>query len=356
MPKVVVAGALGLIGSSAVAHFESLGWEVVGLSRRAQASSSTTKYMAVDLTSAESCAQLAALRDVDAVVYGALYESPDLLGGWFDPKHTEINTGMLRNLLDALEPGNPGLRHVTAMQGAKAYGVHLGPTHPPLKERAPRHIHPNFYWTQEDLLRERGARRGWKWTVFRPQGILGLATGSAMNPLVYLGVYAAISRELGLPLVFPGTGEDVVLEATDARLLAKAIAWAIDSPSAADEIFNITNGDVYTFRGLWPELARVFGMETGLTQPMPLVKVMSGKDAVWSRIVQRHGLQDIALDTLVGASWQSADFALSDRHGARSQLMSTIKIRQAGFADCIDTVDSYSWWWRDLQKRKLLPD
>ena len=61
------------------------------------------------------------------------------------------------------------------------------------------------------------------------------------------------------------------------------------------------------------------------------------------------------LDALVGSSWQSADFALSDRHGARSQLMSTIKIRQAGFADCIDTVDSYVWWWRDLQRRGLLP-
>jgi nucleoside-diphosphate-sugar epimerase len=328
---------------------------VVGLSRRAHASTGATSYLSVDLTSEASCRQLEGLRDVSAVVYGALHENPDLLGGWFDPRHTETNVGMLRNLLDALEANNPGLRHVTVMQGAKAYGVHLGPTHPPLKERNPRHIHPNFYWAQEDLIRERGARKGWKWTVFRPQGVLGLATGSAMNPLIYLGVYAAISRELGLPLIFPGTGEDVVLEATDARILARAIAWAIGASAAHDEIFNITNGDVYTFRGLWPELARVFGMQVGLTQPMSLVKVMSGKDEVWSRIARRHGMQQIPLDALVGSSWQSADFALSDRLGARSQLMSTIKIRQAGFADCIDTLDSYAWWWRNLQERGVLP-
>jgi nucleoside-diphosphate-sugar epimerase len=354
--KIVVAGALGLSGSAVVAHGESLGWDIVGLSRRTQPASERTTYLGVDLASAESCRALRDVRDVTAVVFCALYESPDLLGGWFDPAHTEINVRMLRNLLDALEGHNPGLRHVTVLQGAKADGVHLGPTHPPAKERQPRHMHPNFYWAQEDLLRERAADARWNWTIFRPQAILGLATGSPMNPLMYLGVYAAISRELGLPLIFPGTGEDVVLEATDARILAGAIAWAMQSPAAANEIFNVTNGDVYTWRGLWPELARVFGMEVGMTQPMPLTKVMRGKDEVWSRIVRRHGLQDIPLDKLVGSGWQTADFALSDRHGARAQLMSTIKIRQAGFGNCMDTIDSYVWWWRELQRSRLLPE
>jgi hypothetical protein len=46
---------------------------------------------------------------------------------------------------------------------------------------------------------------------------------------------------------------------------------------------------------------------------------------------------------------------LSDRHGARSQLMSTIKIRRAGFGECIDTIDSFTGWWRELQARRLLP-
>ena len=35
--KILIAGALGLTGRAAVAKFESLGWEVVGLSRRTPA-------------------------------------------------------------------------------------------------------------------------------------------------------------------------------------------------------------------------------------------------------------------------------------------------------------------------------
>jgi hypothetical protein len=36
-------------------------------------------------------------------------------------------------------------------------------------------------------------------------------------------------------------------------------------------------------------------------------------------------------------------------------LLSTVKIRQAGFGDCIDTEDMFREWFAILQQRKLLP-
>ena len=59
--------------------------------------------------------------------------------------------------------------HVTLMQGGKAYGVHLGPLkRVPLKESDGRTMPPNFYYDQEDLVRERQAGKRWTWTALRP--------------------------------------------------------------------------------------------------------------------------------------------------------------------------------------------
>jgi hypothetical protein len=35
--------------------------------------------------------------------------------------------------------------------------------------------------------------------------------------------------------------------------------------------------------------------------------------------------------------------------------VSTIKLRQAGFADCIDTEDMFRDWFRILARRRILP-
>ena len=65
-----------------------------------------------------------------------------------------------------------------------------------------------------------------------------------MNAIPAIGVYAALLREAGLPLSFPG-GAPSIAEAVDADLLARACAWAAASPQCHNEIYNITNGDVF---------------------------------------------------------------------------------------------------------------
>jgi hypothetical protein len=87
---------------------------------------------------------------------------------------------------------------------------------------------------------------------------------------------------------------------------------------------------------------------------MPLARIMPGRAATWQTVVERYGLQPLTLDRLVGGSWQFADFAFSRTHST-SSLLSTIKIREAGFGDCIDTEASLAWWLSQLQAQKILP-
>lgn len=351
--KVLIAGAGGIVGRAVAAEYAAKGgWDIVGLGRRPPPG--MAGFLAADLSDADGCrAALAGLRGVTHLVYAALFEKPDLGAGWLEADQIATNRAMLENLLDALAPTLPTLRHITLLQGAKAYGVHLGQIPVPAKERAPRHIHPNFYWAQEDLLRERQRTAPWTFTIFRPGVVFGFAPGSAMNMLAAIGAYAAISRELGLPLVYPGTGHRVT-EATDARLLARAIAWAGTSPAADNETFNVTNGDVFAWENLWPAIARQFGMAPGLPHPMPLAAIMLDRAATWDAVVQRHGLVPGTLGALVGSSWQFADFAFS-RTNSTSSHLSTIKLRQAGFHDCMDTEDAIVWWLAELQRRRILP-
>jgi nucleoside-diphosphate-sugar epimerase len=355
--KIVIAGASGIVGRAVVDHFEAIGdWDIVGVGRRPLASpGKNTGSLVADLANGGGARDaLASVRDATHLVYCALFEKSDLVKGWMDPDQRTINRDMFVNFLDALLPNNEKLRHVSLLQGTKAYGVHLGPTKIPGREIEPRHIHPNFYWLQEDALRERQRGASWRWTIFRPQTVFGFGLGSPMNLLSAIAVYASISQKLGLPLVFPGMGrKPAAIEATDARLQARAIAWAGQAPAAENQTFNVTNGDVVIWEHLWPEIAGHFHMEIGARHPMSLAAVMTDKEPVWTEIQREHGLERHAYTDLVGRSWQFADMVLGVDEPS---IVSTIKIRKAGFHDCIDTVDMLSELFDDLQRRKIIPD
>jgi hypothetical protein len=49
-----------------------------------------------------------------------------------------------------------------------------------------------------------------------------------------------------------------VAQSHDLDLLARAIAWAGEAASARNEIFNITNGDVFVWENIWPAIAASF--------------------------------------------------------------------------------------------------
>jgi nucleoside-diphosphate-sugar epimerase len=353
---VLIAGALGVVGRAALAHFETLpGTRVIGLSRRKPDFETRAGWINVDLTDAEAtAAAVSGVNDVTHVVYAALFEEPELVSGWTSDRQIRTNLAMLQNLIEPLEKTSPGLRHVTLLQGTKAYGIHHGPFKIPAKESDPRFIASNFYYDQEDWLRERSRSSRWNFTILRPQLVCGFAIGAPMNVVTAIGVYGAICRELDMPMRFPG-GEPCFQEAVDADILARAIAWAGSEPRCAGEIYNITNGDVFSWPTLWPALARFLGVEAGPAHPHALAKVMPDRGPVWDRIVRRHDLKAYDYRQLV-ASWEFLDFTF--RHGEikpRHSIMSTIKARQHGFHDCIDTEAMFERLFQRLQAERILP-
>jgi hypothetical protein len=106
---------------------------------------------------------------------------------------------------------------------------------------------PNFYYDQEDFLKERQSGWQWHYSVLRPEAVCGFAVGNPINLIMVIGVYAAISKELGLPLRFSGpeAAYRALYQVTSADILPKATAWAGETASAANEISNITNGDYF---------------------------------------------------------------------------------------------------------------
>ena len=291
--KVVVFGATGVVGRAAVEHFATVADEVLGVSRRPVDVAGVT-HIGLDLTdesaSTESTAS-AVFAGTTHVVYAALQESPDLVAGWRDTELMARNLRMFRRALDPLLSAHgESLEHVSLLQGAKAYGLHVGQSPIPAKERAPRDRHDNFYFLQEDALLELGARHGFGWTILRPQVVYGESFASPMNLLPAIGVYATLERERGRPLSFPGGGR-AVHEAVDARLLARVLAWAATAPSARDEVFNVTNGDVFDWLDVWPTIADAFGMEVDEPTPQRLAETMPVRADEWAAVVDRHELR-----------------------------------------------------------------
>ncbi|MBU6271098.1 MAG: NAD-dependent epimerase/dehydratase family protein [Betaproteobacteria bacterium] len=357
---VLIAGASGVVGHAALEHFHALpDWRVVAVSRRSPALPAGFRgvHLPVDLTDAADCARAAqAMPPVTHLAYAALHEKPGLVRGWREADQMQTNLAMLRNLVESLLAAGHRLQHVSLLQGTKAYGVHLHPVAVPAREEGPRDPHENFYWLQEDYLRARAAEAGFAITIFRPQLVFGDALGVAMNLVPIIGVHAALCADAGEPFAYPG-GPSNILEATDARLLARALAWAAQAPTARGEIFNVTNGDVFVWRNLWPEIADSLGVRTGPDRPLSLARHLPTQAARWDRLVQAHGLAAPPLAQLLGESHHYADFCFGfhAREAPPPVIVSTIKIRQAGFADCIDTGRMFRDWFTRLREQRILP-
>jgi nucleoside-diphosphate-sugar epimerase len=293
---------------------------------------------------------------VTHVVYAALFEKPGLVAGWREQDQMQTNLAMMRNLMDPLLARASSLRHVSVLQGTKAYGAHVHPIAIPAREDRPRDQHDNFYWLQEDYIRGQQAGAAWSFTIWRPQIVFGGAVGVAMNLIPILGAYGAICRELGLPFYCPGEHGSVI-EAVDADLIAEALAWAAEAPTARDQTFNITNGDVYVWENVWPAIAEALGLEPAFGHPVRLSEFLPAHAEVWDRIVARQGLKPIRMAELVGESHHYADLLFW--WGAAGPippiLVSTIKLRQAGFAGCIDTENMFRKWLGRLAERKVIP-
>jgi nucleoside-diphosphate-sugar epimerase len=357
--KVVIAGATGLVGNAALRHFGGVeGCEVVALSRRKPRELFRARHVAIDLTDAAQCSRAVAdFSGTTHLVYAALYEEPNLVDGWCDDKQIRTNDLMLRNLMAALEPVAPSLRHVALLQGTKAYGVHVRPLTVPAREgRSEMYEQPNFYWAQENFLRGLQQGKAWHWSILRPVLIVGLAMGGAMDLIPPLGVYAAMLREQGRRLDYPG-GAARVAQAVDVDLLARAIAWSGEAAAARNEAFNVTNGDVFTWENIWPAIADALDMKIGSAVPLSLAKEYSKWIAPWETLRHKHNLLSPDLEAFVSLSFQYADYSMRYGHAEPGppSIVSTVKINQAGFTEMMDTEVMFRKWFAEARASRLLP-
>jgi len=362
--KIVIAGASGLVGGAAVRLFGARGdWDVVAISRRRTLGApASVQHIAVDLSDQTACARvLGAISGVTHIIYAALTEKlEDIYGGWSDPIQIRKNVAMLHNLFEPLAGASRDLRHVSLVHGAKAYGCHLPQLKVPIpmRESLPRVPHANFYHEQEDYLTARQKGCDWTWTVFRPVMIAGVGTGSNMNPFLTLPLFAALRREAGLDLPRPD-GMSLVADATDADLIAEALTWAADAAEARNEIFNISNGDVFALHEAFPVVADALGMRLGAPQRFDIIQEIRRMAGLWSDMVQRYELdapRDVnalfggSMD--MGGGWSAE---APEGNPLRWGVLSTIKLRQAGFSRCIDTLEMVRKYVRRYQELRILP-
>ncbi|KAG6493025.1 hypothetical protein ZIOFF_047998 [Zingiber officinale] len=324
----LVIGATGIVGSSLVdilplSYTPGGPWKVYAVSRRptnptllpasdADDAALPAHYVQCDvLDSEDASAKLSPLTDVTHIFYVTWANRT------VEAENRTVNATMLRNVLAAVVPSAPNLRHVCLQTGRKHYAVpfeSLGkvPAHePPFSEDLPRLPVPNFYYDQEDE---------------------------------------------GTPLRWPGSQItwDGFSDASDADLIAEQQIWAAVDPYARNESFNCSNGDVFKWKHLWAALAEQFGVEAVGYQEdaerFSLEEAMKGKEALWADIVAEHDLVPTKLDEV--ATWWFADVVLG---APMEHLDSMNKSKEHGFFGFRNTVTSFNSWIEKMRAFKIVP-
>ncbi|MFG6475039.1 SDR family oxidoreductase [Microbacterium sp. P06] len=346
--KALVVGARGVIGGNLITHLEREGgWKIVGLSRRGGPDGGHVRHRSIDLLDRAGTAEkLRDLMDVTHIFYAAYQDRPT----WAEL--VAPNLAMLTNVVDAIEPVAPRLEHISLMQGYKVYGAHLGPFATPAKEDDPPHMPPEFNVDQQQFLERRQVGASWSWSALRPSVVAGVGLGNPMNLAMVIAVYASMSKELGVPLRFPGKAGAYtsLIEMTDADLLARATTWAATNPESRNQAYNITNGDLFRWSAMWPKLAAFFELDTAPPLQMSLTEVMADKAQLWDEMIARHGLVPTPYSDV--SSWAFGDFVFGWDYDV---IADTSKSRRAGFHQFVDTEAMFLRIFQDLRDRRLIP-
>ncbi|MEN2786661.1 SDR family oxidoreductase [Sphingomonas qilianensis] len=348
----LVVGASGIVGSATAKLLVEQGWDVHGLARRPTAQDAVTGVAADLLDAAATKSALADLRP-DAVFITTWLRQDN------EAENIRVNAAMVRNLLDGLRP-TEGPRHVALVTGLKHY---LGPfeaygkgalPQTPFREEQGRLEVENFYYAQEDEVFAAAARDGFTWSVHRPHTVIGKAVGNAMNMGTTLAVYATLCKETGRPFRFPGSAAqwESLTDMTDARQLARQLLWAATTPAAANEAFNIVNGDVFRWSWMWARIAAWFGVEPapfdGTVQP--LETQMADDAGLWRQIAAREGLAEPDLSRLASAWHTDADL------GRPIEVVTDMsKSRRLGFTAYQPTDDAFFDLFAELRTERLIP-
>lgn len=350
--KALIVGASGIIGSATADVLHDGGWKVWGLARKPSLQGSAIP-VAADLLDPAGLAEAVAGLDPSHVFISSWLRQPT------EAENIRVNSAMVRNLLDALRPAG-SVRHVALVTGLKhylgpfeAYGKGALPQTPFREEQARLEV-DNFYYAQEDEVFAAAEKDGFTWSIHRPHTVVGKAVGNAMNMGTTLAVYATICKETGRPFQFPGVAAqwDSLTDMTDARLLGRHMLWASTSPQAANEAFNVVNGDVFRWSWMWGRLAQWFGIEPIAFDDhvRPLQEQMADDANIWRDIASRYGLVESDLKRLASPWHTDADL------GRPIEVVTDMsKSRKLGFLDYQATDDAFSNLFERLRNDRIIP-
>jgi nucleoside-diphosphate-sugar epimerase len=334
-----------------------------------------------------------------------------------EQENWDVNGAMLSNFLEALTKTGAvnELKRIILVTGAKQYGVHLGVPKNPMLEDDPwlsgSDRPPNFYYNQQNILHEYCKKHSKEWVVTYPNDVIGYAEGNFMNLATALGIYAIVTKELGQELVFPGSPEFYVKHDcfTSSKLHADFCAWAALDPRAANQAFNVVNGDAVSWQDMWPRVAGYFGVhikpdqfaqgstassvigaigkqlgrdnsagsitqlaerppiadqaeklglvghpavsQSKVEQHIDLVKWSQRDDVkqAWAKVADRKGLQRDAFEK---ATWGFLGFVLGRNYDL---IISMSKARTMGYTGYRDTWESLEEVFGELEEAKILP-
>ncbi|XP_019059564.1 PREDICTED: 3-oxo-Delta(4,5)-steroid 5-beta-reductase-like [Tarenaya hassleriana] len=175
----LIIGVTGIVGNSLAGILplsDTSGgpWKVYGVARRPRPDWTTDQqiqYIQCDVSDAiDVRTKLSPLTDVTHIFYVTWTNRET------ESENCSANAAMLRNVIRAVVPHAPNLRHVCLQTGTKHYAAGRSFHDPPFTEDLPRLSIPNFYYAQEDVLFEEvEKKKGLTWSVHRPYVIFGFS-------------------------------------------------------------------------------------------------------------------------------------------------------------------------------------
>lgn len=307
-----------------------------------------------------------------------------------DPKMAQklfdANVPLFRTFLKALEIVHIEPKRILLQTGGKNYGMHIGRVRTPLVESdpQPRHLSNNFYYAQEDDLKEFCSRHSTGWNVVRPAGVIGASPNSPLNTFWPFAIYAAIQARKDEPLEFGGTFESWQFEAghSTARLSGYLSEWAVLEEKCVDQAFNAMDGGLLSWDRFFSELARWFGVSKGVVPPKvddefttaislaggeqaplgygpPLGLDLKFSLAEWLKESNNKAVwEEIIADSDVTANPfadGTAGQMMGDFAYIRFGTLSMNKARLYGFSGFVDTCESIFESFVDMERLGLLP-
>ena len=126
----------------------------------------------------------------------------------------------------------------------------------------------NFYYPQEDILEKYCSENNVGWNVVRPSYIIGAVRDNLLNHMIGFAIYASVQAYRKQPLEFPGDylAWDREMCQSTAMVNAYLEEWAVLTPEAKNEAFNVQDGLPFTWGRFWAYLADWYGV--GWTPPV----------------------------------------------------------------------------------------